>query len=415
MKKIIALILVLATCASLLVACSKNTTDTTPATNDTSAETKTPETNTDATDATAPDESKDETGATATELGLPAGDWVIGFANGYFGNTWRAQYVESFEAKAEEYKQAGVIADYMVQSTNADATEQLNQVNDMIAKGCNAILVNAVSASAMQPVITACENAGVLLVISSDPVGIDDSLIEVLVDNEKLYYVMANWMVAKLGGEGNIVKITGTPGMPATVVRQRVVDDILSSTNINVLGEAAGSWSQTEAQTAMSTLLSTYNNIDAVLTEDVMAEGIMRAYETAGEDLPLMTGDYVMSFFRKWKDEGGDHDFCVTTFQPQASADALAYAVRILNGYELNYELQPNSMDHDCVNAIMIPPSYCVTLNGVQDADKGEVWASQEGVTYLSLDEALEIGADMDDTEALGKCMSDAEWDAYFK
>jgi ABC-type sugar transport system substrate-binding protein len=344
------------------------------------------------------------------------GDWVIGMANGYFGNTWRAQFVASFEEKCEEYKQAGLIADYYCESTNADATEQLNQVNDLISKGCDAICVNAVSASAMVPVIAACKKADVLCVVTTDPVGVDDSIVEVLVDNEALYDIMTEWLCDKIDGSGNVVKITGTPGMPATVVRQTVADKILAEhPDIKVVAEAAGSWSQTEAQSAMSTILSTYSDIDAVLTEDVMAEGIMRAYETAGEELPLMTGDYVMSFFRKWSEEAGDKDFCVTTFQPQSSADGVAYAVRVLNGEELNYELQPNSMDHDIVNAIKTPPSYCVTLNGVTEEDKEASWANYEGVSYISLEEALEIGADLDDTEALGRSIDEDIWDTYFK
>ena len=346
---------------------------------------------------------------------LPQGDWVIGMANGYFGNTWRAMYVAAFEEKCQEYKDAGIIADYYVESTNADATEQLNQVNDLIKKGCDAICVNAVSASAMMPVITACQKAGVLCVISADAVGIDDSVVEVITDNEALWYIMTYWMAEKLEGKGNIVKITGTPGMPATVIRQTVADNILAEyPDIKVIAEAPGSWSETEAQSAMSTILSTYSDIDAVLTEDVMAEGIMRAYETAGEEIPIMTGDYVMSFFRKWDKEANGQDFCVTTFQPQASADAVAYAVRVLNGMELTYELQPNNMDHECINAILTPPSYCITMNGVSEEDKDKQWATYEGVEYISLAEALEIGADLDDTEDLGKAMSEETWDSFF-
>lgn len=363
----------------------------------------------------ADDAAAEETTEAAAESSLPQGDWVIGMANGYFGNTWRAMYVAAFEEKCQEYKDAGIIADYYTESTNADATEQLNQVNDLIKKGCDAICVNAVSASAMLPVITACEKAGVLCVISADAVGIDDSIVEVITDNEALWYIMTYWMCEKLEGKGNIVKITGTPGMPATVIRQTVADNILAEyPDIKVIAEAPGSWSETEAQSAMSTILSTYSDIDAVLTEDVMAEGIMRAYETAGEEIPIMTGDYVMSFFRKWDKDANGQDFCVTTFQPQASADAVAYAVRVLNGKELTYELQPNNMDHDCINAILTPPSYCITMNGVQEDEKDAQWATYEGVEYISLAEALEIGADLDDTEDLGKSMSEEVWDSFF-
>lgn len=347
---------------------------------------------------------------------LPQGDWYIGLANGYMGNTWRAQYVEAFEQKAEMYKQAGVIKDYISASTSGDVTEQLNQINDMISKGIDCLLINPISPSSMAPIIAKCKAADVLLVVASDPAGVDDSLVEVLTDNKAFFAIMTEWLVDKLGGKGNIVHITGTPGMPADLVRQKVAEEILADyPDIKVLGTAPGSWSQTEAQTAMSTFLSTYDNIDAVLAQDVMSEGIIRAYETAGVDVPLMTGDYVMSFFRKW--ETMDNlDACATTFQAQASADALAYAVRKLNGMELNVELEANPLDENMVNAINIPPSYCVTKDGITEADAEKKWVKgYDKVQYISLKEALEIGEDLADTAALGTTLTEEQWDAMFK
>lgn len=347
---------------------------------------------------------------------LPKGDWVIGLANGYMGNTWRAQYVEAFEAKAEEYKQAGVIKDYISASTSGDVTEQLNQINDMISKGIDCLCINIISPSSLGPIIAKCQQADVLLVVATDPAGVDDSLTEVLVDNKAFFAIMTEWLVDKMEGKGNIVHITGTPGMPADLVRQKVAEDILSQyPDIKVLGTAPGSWSQTEAQTAMSTFLSTYDNIDAVLTQDVMAEGIIRAYETGGVDLPSMTGDYVMSFFRKW-DTMADLDACATTFQPQASADSLAYAVRVLNGMELNVELEPNPLDESMVNTINIAPAYCVTKDGITEADKDKAWVKgYDTVQYVSLEEALTIGADLADTAALGSQLTEEQWDSMFK
>ncbi|MDC7287732.1 substrate-binding domain-containing protein [Blautia schinkii] len=366
-------------------------------------------------EAAASEETAAETGAEVSEK-LPQGDWYIGLANGYMGNTWRAQYVEAFEAKAEQYKQAGVIKDYISASTSGDVTEQLNQINDMISKGIDCLLINPISPSSMAPIIAKCKAADVLLVVASDPAGVDDSLVEVLTDNRAFFAIMTQWLVDKLDGKGNIVHITGTPGMPADLVRQKVAEEILAEyPDIKVLGTAPGSWSQTEAQTAMSTFLSTYDNIDAVLAQDVMSEGIIRAYETAGVDVPLMTGDYVMSFFRKW--ETMDNlDACATTFQAQASADALAYAVRKLNGMELNVELEANPFDETMMNAINIPPSYCVTRDGITEADAEKAWVKgYDKVQYISLQEALELGEDLADTAALGTTLSEEQWDAMFK
>lgn len=364
----------------------------------------------------APTAFAEEAAAEEVSANLPEGDWYIGFSNSYFGNTWRAQFVESFEEKCEAYKQAGVIGDYITASTNGDATEQLNQINDMINKGIDALLVNPISPSSMAPIIAKCKAANVMLVVATDPAGVDDSIVEVLCDNQQLYAIMTEWLCEKLDYKGDIVSITGTSGMPADIVRQNTANSILEKyPDINVLGSAPGNWSQTDAQSAMSTFLSTYDNIDAVLTQDVQAEGIIRAYETAGVDVPLMTGDYVMSFFRK-AETMEDYDFCVTTFQPQNVKDVVAYTVRALNGQELAVELEPNVLDETIVNAINIAPAYCVTRDGITEEDADALWvAGYDTTNYISLAEALEIGADLEDTAAIGGSLTEETWDAMFK
>lgn len=343
---------------------------------------------------------------------LPKGDWKLGFANGYFGNTWRAQFVECFEGFAEALKEAGVIGDYTVASTNADVTEQLNQVNQMISEGVDCILINPVSPASVTPIKQLCDQAGVLLVVDTDPAAVDADLIEVLVDNRGFFEVMAKWFVTKMTPDSKFVQITGTPGMPATVVRQAVADRILGEAGLTSLGSAPGSWDETEAQTAMATFLSTYDQIDGVLTEDVMAEGILHAFETAGRDYPIMTGDYVMSFFRKWETIP-ELDSCASTFQPHGAIEGVQYAIRVLNGWELDTSLLgTNPLDESMVNAINIAPAVCVTKDGITDADE---WAKGYNDTkFLSLQEALELGADLSDASALGANLSGEWWDKAF-
>ena len=409
MKKVMVVLLVLAMAFSL-VACGTPTTGT-EQTSEAPASQPSEQVSAEA-PASADTSASTEASASGDTKQVPKGDWYIGLANGYIGNTWRAQYVESFEAKAKELQEAGIIGKYVTASTNTDVTEQLNQINNMISDGVDAICINIISPASVVPIIELCKKANVLLVIATDPAGVDANLTEVLVDNEDFFEIMTKWFIDKLGGEGNIVQITGNPGMPATIVRQRVAADLLAKTNIKVLGSAPGSWSQTEAQSAMATFLSTYDKIDGVLTEDVMAEGIIRAYETAGVEVPVMTGDYVMSFFRKWQTMP-NLDSCATTFQPHASADALSYAVRILNGWTLDTELSPNPLDESMINVINIPPSYCIT----KDKLKGdEEWAKgYDNTQFISLDEALELGADLSDSAALGTAWSEDQWNAVFK
>jgi len=399
-KKTIALMLSLLLAGGMLAACGKSSEDT-PATETSSAGTSAAE------DTTVKD-NQDTTAPAAS------GEIVAGLANGYMGNTWRAQFVEAFETKAEELKQAGVLKDYMTASTDTDVTEQMNQINNMISSGVNLILLNPISPASVTPIQAACDAAGVLLVIDTDPAAVDENLIEVLVDNKQYFEIMTKWFVEALDGKGNIVHITGTPGMPADLVRQQVVEDILADyPDINVLATAPGSWSQTESQAAMSTFLSTYDNIDGVLTQDVMAEGILRAYETAGKEPPVMTGDYVFSFFRKWQDMP-ELEACATTFQPHGSAEGLQYGIRIMQGKTLKEGiLGPNPLDETMINAINMPPAYCVTYNE-EPADAS--WKQGYELTeFITCEQAVALGEGQPDTASLGKTLPDSAWDDMFE
>lgn len=338
--------------------------------------------------------------------------FVIGFSNGYWGNTWRSQMVEDFENRAEEYKEEGIISEYMVSNTNSDATEQLNQINAMIDAGCDAILIDAVSPTTIKSAVEKAQSEGILVVIANDPAYYEGTIC-VCGDNYTWMKIMTEWLVDKTGGTGDIVQIDGVSGNSADTLRVQAVTDTLEGTDINVLAQAPGSWSETEAQSVMTTFLSSYENIDAVLDQDVMAEGVIKAYENAGKELPLMTGDYTKSFLQTWA-ELEDLDSIGVSYAPGNAVPALDVAINLLQGKTVKEEvLVANPMDESQINAIMVAPPYVVTRTG---EDEGE-WVDNlpETTSLISLDEALEILADAADTAALDGYPERSVIEGYFE
>jgi ribose transport system substrate-binding protein len=57
---------------------------------------------------------------------------VIALSNAYYGNTWRHQMVEAFEAAAKQAKADGKIADYMVLNGDGSVNQQSSQMADLI-------------------------------------------------------------------------------------------------------------------------------------------------------------------------------------------------------------------------------------------------------------------------------------------
>ncbi|SCP99476.1 ABC transporter substrate-binding protein [Anaerobium acetethylicum] len=339
--------------------------------------------------------------------------FVIGFSNGYWGNTWRAQMVEDFEARCEEYKEDGIIADYMVSNTESDATEQLNQINAMIDAGVDALIIDPVSPTTLTSAVQSALDKGILVVIGSDPAAYEGTYC-VCGNDAAFQSILTTWICEKLGGKGNIVSITGEAGVGTDILRQDAAAEILAKyPNIKELASVPGRWSETEAQSVMSTYLSTYDNIDGVLTQDVMAEGILKAFENAGETPSLMTGDTVKSFLTTWS-EMDDFDSIGVTYTCGFICTVLDVAVGLLQGEELNESaLVANPYDKNLKNTIMLDPTYVVTREGDQDA----VWMEGHDLSKaITLDKALEMVADKADTNFLDGWLSREEVaEAYFK
>ena len=338
--------------------------------------------------------------------------FVVGFSNGYWGNTWRAQMIEDFEKQAEKYKSEGILADYMVSNTESDAAEQLNQINAMIDAGVDAIMIDAVSPTTIRSAVERAKKEGILVVVTNDPAAYEDTIC-VCGDNYSWQMIQAKWMVEQLNGKGNIVVISGVAGNSADTFRQKANDDVLANyPDIKILASAPGSWSQTEAQSVMTTFLSSYDNIDAVLEQDVMGEGVLKAYENAGKTPTIMTGDYTKSFLQKWS-EMPDLNTIGVSYAPGNAVPALDVTIRLLQGKTLKEDvLEPNPMDENLINTIMLDPPYVITREGEQDA----VWMEGlSGTKAITLDEALEMMKDKADTAAVDGWISEEEVDALFE
>ena len=321
--------------------------------------------------------------------------------------------VEDFETRANEYKEAGVIADVMISNTNNDPTEQLNQINAMIDSGVDAIIIDAVSPTTIKSAVEKAQHEGILVVVSNDPAYYEGTIC-VCGDNYTWQKIQVEWLVDQLGGAGEIVEIDGVAGNSADTLRVKANKDVLANyPDIKVLAAAPGGWSETEAQALMTTFLSSYEKIDAVLEQDVMGEGVIKAYENAGKDLPIMTGDYTKAFLTKWS-QFPDLNSIGVSYAPGNSVPGLDVAVRLLQGKTVKPEvLVPNPMDESKVNAIMVEPPYVVT----RDGDNSAEWAQNlpETTQLISLEEALEIMADQPDTAALDGYPAQEVIDSYFE
>src|SRR5215510_15064066 len=84
-------------------------------------------------------------GALLASSALAADKPVIALSNAYYGNTWRHQMVEAFEAAAKQAKADGKIANYIVMNGDGTVAQQNSQIGELILKGVKVLAVDAAS------------------------------------------------------------------------------------------------------------------------------------------------------------------------------------------------------------------------------------------------------------------------------
>ncbi|RWR28454.1 hypothetical protein D2T31_13955 [Sinirhodobacter populi] len=333
------------------------------------------------------------------------GPFKIGFSNGFIGNAWRAQHVDGVEKTAAELKAAGVLSDVIVVNSTSGASGQISQINALLAQGIDALVINPVSAEPLMPIVQRAIDSGVLVVVADNPLPMDNVL-NVSLDHSQYWGISTEWLVDAIGGKGDIVAIEGLAGNTANDWRVRARDEVLARhPDVRLLASVTGGWDQAQAREAMSGLLAAHGDkIDGVLIQEVMNEGVIRAYRAAGVSRPPLTGDYVLSYLKLWKNDPDLRTVAVAN-PPGVGSDAVRIAAEILSGRDLDTDkLVPNPLNPSFNNTILIPEPYVVE----REANTSRPWCSEQ-VQCISLDEAIALLDGRSDADSLDKTLTQDE------
>jgi inositol transport system substrate-binding protein len=185
-----------------------------------------------------------------------------------------------------------------IEDAQDDVAKQLDQINNFIASGVDAIIVNPVDTSATQAMSDAAAAANIPLVyVNRQPINIDtlpDNQAFVAsneVDSGTLETIQLcdNW-AAEGKTEVNVYVMQGQLSNQAAVQRTQDIYDVIEAgkckVKVNVIDQQTANWSRDEAQNLMTNWLSTGAAFDGVIANnDEMAIGAIQAMKAAGIDM----------------------------------------------------------------------------------------------------------------------------------
>ena len=234
------------------------------------------------------------------------GPFKIGISNSFIGNAWRTQMIQMAKAYAEQPDIKPLIKELTVVSSGQDVEAQIAAMDNMIAQGVDAIVLNAATPEAFGAVIKRANDAGII-VVSFDNIVTAPEAVLVNEDQVEFGRVMAEDLAKRINGKGNVVLVNGVPGTSVDSDRNKGAKDAFGKfPDIKILAELEGKWDSGTAQTVMADLLATKPKIDGVWIQGG-GPGVLQAFKDAKVPLVPMAGE-AENGFRKalatMKDQG---------------------------------------------------------------------------------------------------------------
>jgi ribose transport system substrate-binding protein len=244
-------------------------------------------------------------GCLTDAFSAPSKKWVIALSNSYFGNTWRRQMVDAFKEAAEQAKKDGRISDYDIENGDGSVNQQVSQMNGLILKHVDAVAINAASPTALNGVIEKACAAGIK-VIAFDSIASSPCCYKLDFDFKGAHVESTKYIVGKLlGGKGNVLIIRGVKGSaPDQEMYAGQMEALKEFPSAKVIGEVYGQATTAVAQSAVSNILPSLAQVDAVLTQGGGDDyGVVQAFVQAGKPMPIVEGAGSSNFLKWWSDE----------------------------------------------------------------------------------------------------------------
>jgi len=309
--------------------------------------------------------------ATATTAAVAATPYTgkkftIGISNPFISSEYRTQMIQELKDTNAEYMALGITNDLVIESADTDVPGQLQQLQNLIAKNVDAILVNPSDINALNATLTDAVNKGIIVISVDQEIGAT-GVYDVGIDQKQWAMTSADWLAKKLNGTGNIVEIEGIPGNPANTARMDGVAAVLAnSPNIKVVGKDTGKWDEATGQQVMSNFLASFPNLDGYWTQDGMAIGAFQALLAANPPKwPAVVGEGRCQFLSLWNDALKTHpDFetIAVANPPGVAATGLRIAVNMLLGKKPD----PSKLGGQFGHQFVIPVPYTVTKDNFQ-------------------------------------------------
>ncbi len=220
------------------------------------------------------------------------GPYRIAFAAQGTSNAWSA-LMDAHAYWYVDHLGEDVVAELLYGDAQASADVQVPQVEDLLAQEPDALILVPMGAAALSAPVERAMMQGVPVVLCASAVETNNFVTEVGTNLWVVGASLAQYLVDQLEGEGDVVFMTGIPGVTTSDIMEEGAQAVFDANpGINILDKQPGFWSPADAKGIMETWLVQHGaEIDGIWSGGAqMSQGIISAYLDAGQDIPPIGG-----------------------------------------------------------------------------------------------------------------------------
>jgi len=229
-------------------------------------------------------------------------------------------------------------AEVNVQNANGNYKEQISQIEYLIEKKMDAIVIITADSDALSDVLKKAKEAGIVTIAYDRLVRNADVDLYLSIDSEEVGRLMAETLVEEVPEGGNIVIIYGSPVDHNVTLMEKGVQEVLEESSLHVIYTAyADNWLAEEAFHAVNSALAITEEIDGVLcgNDDLASQAFRALSENRLAGKVVLTGqDAELAACQRIVE--GTQTMTVYKQVDKLAKLAAEYAVKMVRGEEVD-------------------------------------------------------------------------------
>lgn len=277
--------------------------------------------------------------------------YVIGVSNVSVANSFRVQMIE--EIKYAGKQRPDMIKDVIVTDAGGDANKQISDIEDLVTRKVDVLLVAPASDTALTPAVEQAIAAGIPVVVFNSDMKSDKVVARALPPYRDWARITADWLGKTMNGKGNVIALRGIAGLAAEADEWAGVEEALKNyPDIKMVCTEYADWAFDKAKTAVANCLANHPEVNGVLSiGDAMTWAAAESLKDKGYDvtkIPMIGIGGSNGFLKYW--QTNKLNAYVIADPTDIGVTALDAALDTLQGKSVQAKLVPTQYDINSSN-----------------------------------------------------------------